>query len=1063
MKLTPAQLQAVAVQDAARDTCVVAGPGSGKTTVLVEYFANLVESGVDPLRILAVTFTDKAANNMRERLAARFRQNAWIRASLERAYISTVHGFCARLLKENAIFAGLDPEFYVMDERESLRGQRLAVDEVLDQMLAAQPDRMRALMRGLAVTDAGAAVLSAYEAIRAAGVTFAELSSFSAPPAPDVAARMDEVRNLRPGDMRFDQLAHLHEAQDWLAGIAAARADGPGATLRAIGSFTCDLRKLKRGSRAYDLLKSLKDGFLEWEYRLITEHYAAERATLFELLARFDSRYRDHKRQSGGLDYDDLQEYAVRLLEERDGVRRRVQGQFDRVIMDEFQDTNGQQARLLTLLRPPDRFYAVGDINQSIYGFRHAEPDVFRAYRHAVASNGRRLVELVENFRSRPDILQVVAAVTDGVPGIEPRPLVPGLSFPDKPEPSVEVLAAPTPELEARWVAARIVELAGRLRLVDGPAAFRDFAVLVRNSEVLAEFTRAFEEFGIPYLVNRGKGFYETREVIDLMHLLRAVANPRDEISMAAVLRSPFVEVSDEALLRLKLPGNIGSALEELAPAALERFSPDDAAKLERFRGQLAGWRATRGYLPIDQLLLRAMDECGYECPSGPRGAANIEKFLAQARAAGVRQTLSGFVDEIELLRESEPREPDAPPEDSANAVKIMTVHAAKGLEFPVVFLAALHKGVDSKPGGICFSPRIGLGIEWRHPVGGKGRSDSFRHAIKEELKRREEEESHRLLYVAMTRAEEHLVLSLVTNAKKPQNWAAVVLQALGLDLEKARDETVMVGVPGGGRVAVRLRCVDAAPPPPASHDRAETAPPVQFLDGPLLTGQHDSQADVTGIAMFADCPRRYYLSRYLGFDAAGPHGAGGRYSGTGLSAVDFGRQVHALLAGSIVEPADPNAQRLAEGFRRSALGKRAGAATAIEREFDFLMEMEDIVLRGQIDLWFEDRGKTVLVDYKTDRVDLHETQARAERYALQLRLYALALERLTGRAPDEAYICFLRPNAAVPVDLRPSLFDSPEAAVREFREAQEQQHFPLREGEHCQACPHFGGMCPAG
>jgi CRISPR/Cas system-associated exonuclease Cas4 (RecB family) len=125
-------------------------------------------------------------------------------------------------------------------------------------------------------------------------------------------------------------------------------------------------------------------------------------------------------------------------------------------------------------------------------------------------------------------------------------------------------------------------------------------------------------------------------------------------------------------------------------------------------------------------------------------------------------------------------------------------------------------------------------------------------------------------------------------------------------------------------------------------------------------------------------------------------------------------------------------------------------------------MEVENLVLRGQIDLWFDDGGKMVLVDYKTDRVGAAQAPARAEQYALQLRLYALALERLNGRPPDEAYIYFLRPNTAVPVDLRPSLFDAPEAAVREFREAQERLHFPLHEGEHCRACPHFTRLCPA-
>ena len=1021
MGLTPAQLEAVAVEETPRDTCVVAGPGSGKTTVLVAHFERLVENGVDPLRILAITFTDKAANNIRDRLARTFRDRAQIRGKLERAYVSTVHGFCARLLKENAVFAGLDPEFYVMDERESPREQRRAVDEVLDGMFAEQPARMRALMRGLAAIDAGKEVLDAYDAIRAAGVKVGDLSGFADPRTVDVAAAIEELRNLRdPWDWKIDQLAHLHEAQDWVARIAEALPNGPEAALRAMRSFTCKLGKLKPG-RARELLKSLKDDLLpELEYSLITAHYATERATIFELFARFDGLYHERKRQLGGLDYDDLEENAVRLLEEHPEVRRRLQSQFDRVLMDEFQDTNRRQAKLLELLRPADRFYAVGDINQSIYGFRHAEPGVFRDYRDTILHDGKRLVELVENFRSRPEILRAVEKVVAGAEGVETRPLVAGSSFAHKAEPSVEVVEAATPELEAEWVAARIVALEGQLRLRNRVAEFRDFAVLVRNSEVLPEFTRAFDYFAIPYLVNRGKGFYDTREVVDLIHMLRVLVNPLDEISMAAVLRSPFVGASDEDLLRLFVS-----------------HAPMGACS--NFFDQLARWRATRDYTAIDQLLLRAIDECGYQYPVGPRGAANIEKFLAQARAASGRQTLAEFVEEIEILRESKPREPDAPPEDSANAVKIMTVHAAKGLEFPVVFLAAMHKGVDAKPGAISFLPRVGLGARWHHPLCDDDKDDGFQHAIRQELKQREKEEGNRLLYVAMTRAEEHLVLSFSTNGKKPQNWAAVVAERLG------------------------ARSVNEPPPRPAPRERDAPAASVQLLQRPVLTEQHDSQANVTSIAMFTDCPRRYYLSRYLGFEATG--GAGGQPAGSlpgDLSASEFGKQVHALLAGGAVYSPDPEAVRLADLFRKSALGRRAAAAATVEREFDFLMEVENLVLRGQIDLWFDDGGKMVLVDYKTDRVGAAQAPARAEQYALQLRLYALALERLNGRPPDEAYIYFLRPNTAVPVDLRPSLFDAPEAAVREFREAQERLHFPLHEGEHCRACPHFTRLCPA-
>ncbi len=1062
MGLTERQLEAVAVEPASRDTCVVAGPGSGKTTVLVQYFVNLVESGVDPLRILAITFTDKAANNMHEKLAEAFHDRPELRARLERAYVSTVDGFCTRLLKEHAIFAGIDPDFRILDEREALREQTECAAKALDELFADEPERARALMRGLATTDLSSEMLGVFDAIRASGTSIDELSAFPAPGPPDIGGSLSEARLARPSGLKFEQQAHLYEAQDWVKRIEAALPLGPAAALQAIQSFNCNLTKLKRA----EIFKKLKNELLPaLEYALITEYYAAERATIFDLFTRFNRLYTTRKQKLAGLDYADLEECAVRLLAEHADVRERVQNQFDQILMDELQDTNGLQARLLDLLRRPDRFYAVGDINQSIYGFRHANPDVFREYRDTVERGGRRLVELIENFRSRADILRAVAAVTDGAEGVVRRRLVPGKSFAEKAGPSVEVLGAATPEMEAEWVAARIVELEGTLQLRKGAAEFRDFAVLVRNSEVLAEFTRAFDDCGIPYLVNRGKGFYEAREVVDMMHFLRVLDNPRDEISMAAVLRSPFLAISDDALFRLKALGNLGNAVEQLTAESLAAFAPEDAVRLAAFRDRLARLRAARDYTGIDQLLLRAMDECGYQPPSGPRGAANIEKFLAQARAAGTRQTLAGFVEEVELLRASNPREPDAPPEDSANAVKIMTVHTAKGLEFPVVFLAAMHKGVDSNPGALSFSPHIGLGANWRHPLGGKDKSDSFHRRVKDEIKQREKEEGHRLLYVAMSRAEEHLVLSFSTNGKKPQNWAARLTDTLGLDVQSAHDKTIILADPEGEQFPVRVRFVDATPDASVVRAREEVGASVEVLERPAITGQHDSQATVTSVAIFADCPRRYYLSRYLGFDTR-PRASAAFQSdidvASDLSASDFGRQVHALLAGLPVASPDPEAVKLADAFAKSVPGKRAAAAATLEREFDFLMEVEGVVLRGQIDLWFEDGGRIVLVDYKTDQVSAADAAAHAAPYALQLRLYALALERLTGRAPAEAYLCFLRANTAVPVDLRPSLFDSPETVVREFREAQERQDFPLREGPRCVTCPHFTHLCPA-
>ena len=1058
------QLDAVDVARRHLDTCVVAGPGSGKTTVLVEYFRRLVAEGVDPLRILAITFTEKAAGNMRKKLAQEFKDVSEIRGTLERAWVSTVHGFCARLLRENAVSAGVDPEFRIVEGNEAWRIERESIAAAIDALFQEHPAPLRALIRGLSSFEFEDAVLSAYDTMRGAGKRVEDLAGFPVPQGVttgEIAAMTNALRNEPAANWKDVQRQYKESILESAERIVTAA--GPLEALRAIEAFSADLRKCKRGTAAYELVVQLRDRTKELKYSLITALYAPQRELLIDILRRFDRLYRERKRQAGALDFADLEEFAVRLLVEHPDTRARLQSQFDHILMDEFQDTNGQQARLLKYLRPSDRFYAVGDINQSIYGFRHAEPQRFSEYRAEIERRGRRLVNLADNFRSRPEILSAVEAIVEGADGVERRSLVAGRKF-EKPRPvSVDILAATELEIEAQCVARRILEL-----LDASPEfGFKDVAVLVRNSDVMAAFTAAFDQAGIPYLVNRGKGFYETREVNDLTSLLRVIANPRDEISLAAVLRSPLVAASDESLLRLRIMGdNIGASLMRLAPETGAEFDTEDYVKLARFRDRLRDWRIHREYVSFDRLLLSAIDDCGYRGGPrghpGARGEATIDKFLAQARDAASRISLDEFVEELALVRASDPREPDAPPEDSADAVQVMTVHFAKGLEFPIVFVAALHKGVETNLPVVTFSPRIGLGARWRNPAVREDKDDLFQHEIREERTERENKESHRLFYVAMTRAEQHLILSF--SGKQPKEWAKLVVDKLQLALDPCRDELLTRSAPDGKEWKLRLLVTDRMPERPVGQALrpVESDNNVELVSPPKVAEQQDSNATVTELAAFANCPREYYLGHYLGFEGR-PRKLAEADEVGGLSAGELGTQVHALLAGNPVPEPDEEALRLAGVFRQSPLGRRLERASRVEREFDFLMAVEDLVISGQVDLWFEEGGELVIVDYKTDSVTATEAHLRARDHALQLRLYALAVERFAGRAPDRAWLHFLRPNTVVEVDLTPSLWERPEQIVRDFEEAQSRLEFPLNEGERCRRCPFFRDLCPAG
>jgi ATP-dependent exoDNAse (exonuclease V) beta subunit len=381
-----------------------------------------------------------------------------------------------------------------------------------------------------------------------------------------------------------------------------------------------------------------------------------------------------------------------------------------------------------------------------------------------------------------------------------------------------------------------------------------------------------------------------------------------------------------------------------------------------------------------------------------------------------------------------------------------------------MVFVAALHKGVNTNAAVVTFSPRIGLGARWRNPAVREDKDDLFQHKIREERAKRENEESHRLLYVAMTRAEQQLVLSF-SGKQQPKEWAKLVADKLNLPLDTNRDELLTCTAPDGKPWRLRLLVTDRLPELPLVGQAlrpVNAEDKVELLSRPEVTEQQNSNAAVTDLVAFANCPRQYYLAHYLGLEGR-PRKLEQAEEVGSLSASELGTQVHALLAGKPLAEPDEEALRLERVFRQSPLARRVERATRVEREFDFLMAVEDLVIHGQVDLWFEEGGELVIVDYKTDSVTAAEAHRRAQDHALQLRLYALAVERFAGRAPDRAWLYFLRPNTVIEVDLTPSLLERPEQIVRDFEEAQSKLEFPLNEGERCRRCQFWRDLCPAG
>jgi CRISPR/Cas system-associated exonuclease Cas4 (RecB family) len=273
-----------------------------------------------------------------------------------------------------------------------------------------------------------------------------------------------------------------------------------------------------------------------------------------------------------------------------------------------------------------------------------------------------------------------------------------------------------------------------------------------------------------------------------------------------------------------------------------------------------------------------------------------------------------------------------------------------------------------------------------------------------------------------MTRAQDRLILSHA-ESKRSSSWRKLA--------ESAVPES-------------------AAPAESSASAAAVAAVAEEVLEEPAVSGQYDSAVAVTSVAMFQACPRQYYLSRYLGLEPVADR--------PGTGAVELGLDVHAALAGEEINSDEAN--ELAARFRSSDLGRRAEAATRIEREFDFLFEIDDVIVRGQIDLWFEQGGELVVVDYKTVDYKTDRDESGGEGYALQLRLYALALERYAGRRPDKAVLFYLRSNRTVEISLDDTDLAAAQDAVRELKQAQDQLQFPMKAGDQCKKCLFWGGVC---
>jgi ATP-dependent helicase/nuclease subunit A len=977
----PVAEQRAAIDDRSRDLFLHAGAGSGKTAVLVERFCEAVcaEEGPDAetavADVLAFTFTERAAAEMKRRVRAELRRRAAAEPEPERArrlraaareaegaWISTIHAFCQRLLAAHPLAAGLDPRFAVLDEAAAGRLAAESFDAAFERFAAEPGDERIELAAAFRVRGLRELVVGAHAELRSRG------EQPLLPPArePDLAGTLARLHDAARDALGATDGATSGKAAEWRERIAAALALRPDASEEDVAACA-----FKSGARAFacEEVDRYRDALAAFECCVVEAAWRHHWERLRELVALFGEEYARRKEARSALDFEDLQLRARDLLRRRADLRRRLQARFRHVMVDEFQDTNELQLALVELLhreggRPRNVLFTVGDEFQSIYSFRHADVDVFRRVRDELErapDEDAGVRELLGSFRSRPEVLALVNALG--------RELLPGFreltaaKLPDGAPrgagPAVEVLVTeqegwddepPVPgrsadEQAQRWRVEEAAFLAARLReLADAGYPRRDMVVLLRAFTHVEAYERALAEEGLePYVVG-GRGYWSDQQVTDLRHLLATVANPLDEVALLSTLASPACGASPDALWLLRRAAGarrVWTALrrfygppieggpepdeDELAWRAaaagwLRDVPAEDAATLRETCERLLALREEAAGLALEELVDRAATRLGYDLallamPGGRGRMANVRKLMRLAREfeAAEGRDLRAFLDFVDSERGGRSREGEAAlAAEDHDGVRVMTVHAAKGLEFPLVAVADLGRDL-----GAGFPPALrmgagddGLRVGLRLARLGRRGARIFEYeALEREAERDAAEEERRVLHVAVTRAEERLILSGAAKRAKLGEPAPPLgplmrhaLPALGIGGElldglgegevahvtvrapRAREGLAVSSRPV--RVAVRLKAPGrpgqqqamAVPLGAEPRDESELREPLADPAlGPPAGGA--VAADVTrvsysALSLYGRCAYRFYAERVLGLSPERPGAA---------------------------------------------------------------------------------------------------------------------------------------------------------------------------------------------
>jgi ATP-dependent exoDNAse (exonuclease V) beta subunit len=1058
-ELNEQQLTAV---EAAGEVFVSAGAGTGKTAVLVERVVRAVcDRGLDVDSILVITYTRRAAGELRTRIRAALadRGRHDLARELDGAWISTIHGFCARLLRAYPLAAGLDPRFRELDEAQAAVLRSEAFRTALAEFCAGNDPQRLELLATYGSDRLRRMLTSVYETLRAAG---RELD-LAVAARPELAERVEELRTAAT-PLAADPAAT--EAQQRTAAdlLELLERDQRLDRLMNLTGFKA------RGDRAAAYNEAL--GALE--QAALDEAAARDRALLQELLTQFAARYAQAKARESALDFEDLQLEARDLLRSQPELRAREQARFRSILVDEFQDTNRLQTDIIDLLRTPEtELFFVGDEFQSIYGFRHADVQVFRERREAAGQP----LSLTLNYRSRPEVLAAVNELFGADFGGEFQELAAAAEFPDPVfGHPVELLVTDKESYKAsgvHWRRGEARAVARRVReLVDSGAATPGEIVLLFAAGTDAEwYEDELRRAGLPTYRATGKGYFGQQQVVDLLMYLRLLQNRYDDTALASVLASPFVGVSNDALALLRRVASrrpLFTGLEHSLPPGL---ADRDERLMRAFRQRYDRLVEAMPRLSLERLCERVIAEHDYDLAvlarwDGRRRYANLRKLARLARSYEELRgpDVQGFVRFVAEQEAVGARELEAvAEEEGADAVRLLTIHAAKGLEFKVVIVAdAGRDRMPPSPDEILALPDGRFGFRVADPVTAKRRGAFDYEAVKEARQEAERAERLRLYYVAMTRAKERLIVSGsvdLGSERETPTPIAWVLDRLAADEELAAAGDVPVElVRGNARLLVRVDRPGAEEPVIAepeteelgqlalfaeldevstSRPSAPELPPLVALPEPPLLRVR--RLSFTSLSLFEQCSYKYFARYGLGMSERPVEVEGGEPGER--SGIEIGTAVHSLLERvDLAAPAAPELEdEVVRGFVtaycESDLARRVAALEGVEKERHFTFEHDGVLIHGFIDAFYlaanvdgkaadvrpgpdqdlSSPRRAFVVDYKTNALGEASPDEIVEQdYRLQRLVYALASFRSGAEEVEVVYHFLERPDAPV-------------------------------------------------